>query len=266
MPVRPQDTLDINGTFDRISGTLPVGWKPFTWSGTARFGVERDPASGKTTLMVRSDSGADAAWTTVVPVDPWSTYELRARIRTVDVKRTEGNDPGARINLHARPEHTEAIVGTADWTEVVMRIDTGADDALQINCLLGWFGRCSGTAYFENIRLTKLSGSLLAPSARIADGPLPDPISPYLYGQFLEHMGRCIYGGIWAEMLEDRKFFHPVGSAPSPWKPTGDGKVTMDTRGAWVNDHSPRVDAAKPGCGIVQDRLTLAKGMEYRIR
>ena len=32
------------------------------------------------------------------------------------------------------------------------------------------------------------------------------PISKYVYGQFIEHLGRCIYGGIWAEMLEDRKF------------------------------------------------------------
>ena len=36
-------------------------------------------------------------------------------------------------------------------------------------------------------------------------------MSKYIYGQFIEHLGRCIYGGIWAEMLEDRKFFYPVG-------------------------------------------------------
>ena len=28
-----------------------------------------------------------------------------------------------------------------------------------------------------------------------------EPISKYIYGQFIEHLGRCIYGGIWAEML-----------------------------------------------------------------
>ncbi len=36
------------------------------------------------------------------------------------------------------------------------------------------------------------------------------PISKYIYGQFIEHLGRCIYGGIWAEMLEDRKFYYPI--------------------------------------------------------
>ena len=50
-----------------------------------------------------------------------------------------------------------------------------------------------------------------APSeARIDASKTGEPVSPYVYGQFIEHLGRCIYGGIWAEMLEDRKFFFPV--------------------------------------------------------
>ena len=43
-----------------------------------------------------------------------------------------------------------------------------------------------------------------------------EPISHYIYGQFIEHLGRSIYGGIWSGMLEDRKFFYPVtGEAPA---------------------------------------------------
>lgn len=43
-----------------------------------------------------------------------------------------------------------------------------------------------------------------------------EPISKYIYGQFIEHLGRCIYGGIWSEMLEDRKFYYPItGEAPA---------------------------------------------------
>src|SRR5512139_3274032 len=47
------------------------------------------------------------------------------------------------------------------------------------------------------------------------------PMSRYIYGQFIEHLGRCIYQGIWAEMLEDRKFFWPVGEGESPWRTIG---------------------------------------------
>ena len=45
------------------------------------------------------------------------------------------------------------------------------------------------------------------------------PISKYIYGQFIEHLGRCIYGGIWAEMLEDRKFYFPSRRSTIPTRP-----------------------------------------------
>ena len=92
-----------------------------------------------------------------------------------------------------------------------------------------------------------------------------EPISKYIYGQFIEHLGRCIYGGIWSEMLEDRKFYYPVtGDAPawnmyrpgtrsfdgeghpyelltrSPWMIVGDKQaVTMVTENSFVGDHTP---------------------------
>src|SRR5947199_6355471 len=44
------------------------------------------------------------------------------------------------------------------------------------------------------------------------DPATPGPeISPRIFGQFIEHLDRCIYGGVWAEMLKDRKFLRPVG-------------------------------------------------------
>ena len=41
-----------------------------------------------------------------------------------------------------------------------------------------------------------------------------DPISPYLYGQFVEHAGNAVYRTMWSELLDDRKFFYDVGPAP----------------------------------------------------
>ena len=57
-------------------------------------------------------------------------------------------------------------------------------------------------------------------------GKTGEPISKFVYGQFIEHLGRCIYGGIWAEMLEDRKFYVAVGGKDSPWKPIGPPSAT----------------------------------------
>ncbi len=101
------------------------------------------------------------------------------------------------------------------------------------------------------------------------------PINPFIYGQFIEHLGRCIYGGIWAEMLEDRKFYFPVTAdyAPyarltetefpvvgaSPWEILGDAAgVTMTTDAPFVGKHSPRVTA---GNGIRQHDLGVRADM-----
>ncbi|MBN2371137.1 MAG: hypothetical protein JXO72_11695, partial [Vicinamibacteria bacterium] len=117
------------------------------------------------------------------------------------------------------------------------------------------------------------------------------PISKNIYGQFIEHLGRCIYGGTWAEMIEDRKFYYPVtGEAPawgmyepgmpswegeghpyellerSPWMIVGDNRaVAMVKKGAFVGEHSPEVTL--PGenrsAGIMQERLGLDAEREY---
>jgi alpha-N-arabinofuranosidase len=91
------------------------------------------------------------------------------------------------------------------------------------------------------------------------------PMSKYIYGQFIEHLGRCIYGGIWAEMLEDRKFYYTVGSKESPWKPIGDpASVTMNKAKPFVGVHTPdvRLTGGAPG-GIVQGDLGVVAGRRY---
>lgn len=37
-------------------------------------------------------------------------------------------------------------------------------------------------------------------------GQLIGEVHDHLYGANLEHLGQAIYGGVWAEMLRDRKF------------------------------------------------------------
>ena len=56
-------------------------------------------------------------------------------------------------------------------------------------------------------------------------------ISHYIYGQFIEHLGRCIYGGLWAEMLEDRKFYYPITGEAPPWTLFKPGNRSWDGEG-----------------------------------
>lgn len=93
-----------------------------------------------------------------------------------------------------------------------------------------------------------------------------EPISPYIYGQFIEHLGWCIYGGIWAEMLEDRKFFYAVAAKESPWKTLGgNAAVSMVKDNAYVGAHTPQITLSSEGspAGITQGALALLKDRRY---
>ena len=105
------------------------------------------------------------------------------------------------------------------------------------------------------------------------------PISKYIYGQFLEHIGGIVNNGTWAEMLDDRKFYYPISSRP-PAEPTGpnwrrtalrhwtpigaDEFVIMDTDHPYVGDHTPLVKLSQNEArGIQQAGLAVRKGKFY---
>lgn len=100
------------------------------------------------------------------------------------------------------------------------------------------------------------------------DTAQPGPaIPPYVYGQFIEHLGRCIHDGIWAEKLRDRKFLLEPGKAWQVVKPEGAVcEVSHDPAGAYAGDHCLALwvrDAKSGRCGIRQGGLGLVAGKEY---
>ncbi len=106
-----------------------------------------------------------------------------------------------------------------------------------------------------------------------------NPIEPYIYGQFIEHLGKCINGGIWAEMVEDRKFYYPItpvfdpfgtdsstfwGAGPyqfvdaSPWEIIGRaGHVGMDSIRPYVGRYAVEINVPGDGskAGVQQHGL-----------
>ncbi|MHC4169814.1 MAG: alpha-L-arabinofuranosidase C-terminal domain-containing protein [Planctomycetota bacterium] len=121
----------------------------------------------------------------------------------------------------------------------------------------------------------------IKPKIVIDPAKTKEPISQFIYGQFIEHLGRCIYGGIWAEMLEDRKFYFPVTAdyrpyggrgiteerplpvvSASPWQIVGSAElVRMVEEDSFVGDHTPLIGS---GAGIRQLDLGLVKNKQYR--
>jgi alpha-L-arabinofuranosidase len=108
-------------------------------------------------------------------------------------------------------------------------------------------------------------------------GDVGEPMSERLYGQFIEHLGRCIYGGIWAEMLEDRKFHFPITAeynpyralrdsafpvvGASPWQIMGDpNSVSMRGDDPFVGRHTPLI---RSDSGVRQRDLGVDQGKTY---
>ena len=105
------------------------------------------------------------------------------------------------------------------------------------------------------------------------------PISKYIYGQFLEHIGGIVNNNVWAEMLDDRKFYFPITSHPPaepagpPWRRTAlrhwtpigaDEFVTMDKDHPYTGDHTPLVKLTSSDAhGIQQAGLAVRKGKSY---
>ena len=120
-------------------------------------------------------------------------------------------------------------------------------------------------------------------SVNIDAGKTAPAISPYIYGQFIEHIGPLINRSVWAEMLDDRKFYEAIDSRPTDpnagfggrgpfrrrppnkWRPIGpDESVTMDRQSPYVGLHTPLIRLADADArGIQQAGLALRKGKAY---
>jgi alpha-N-arabinofuranosidase len=118
------------------------------------------------------------------------------------------------------------------------------------------------------------------------------PISPYVYGQFIEHGGSLIYSGLWCEMLDDRKFYYDVmlkpaedpnanqrgpggfgpgrrrNVGPGRWNPIGPvDSVVMDTSHPFVGDHTPLIQlAGDESRGVRQAGVNFNQGVSYNGR
>ncbi|MGL6193841.1 MAG: alpha-L-arabinofuranosidase C-terminal domain-containing protein [Thermoguttaceae bacterium] len=277
------DNLLPNPSFEEsANGKVPTGWKETKWNGEGKFEYSDVAKSGKKSVAISSEKGADYSWSTVVTVNPYAQYQLSGWIKTEKLAKTTG--AGALLNVHGiYNARTKAVTGDSDWTEVRCNFDTDGQDTVTINCLFGGWGEATGTAYFDDVSLTcmhtlpqkKAVPDDWVPTVYIQVNDKDDDfvMDELIYSQFIEHLGRCIYGGIWAEMLEDRKFWHGLGHEETPWYPVYKCIVEMDTKNPFVGEHTPKAvapdknedgTAAEPRwIGVAQKGLAFKRGMKY---
>jgi len=267
----PPTQLLPNASFEEGRDETPAAWRPRAWAGKADLSWAKAGRTGGRSVAVSSGEGGDASWSCAARVFPDSVYRLSGWVKTEGLTPSTGQ--GALLNVHELAEaRTAPVVGTQDWQKVECEFDTGPRTQVLVNCLFGGWGAATGKAWFDDVTLQLVhQADRKNPTATVALDEPAGTINPYVYGQFIEHLGRCIYGGIWAELLEDRKFHDLVTSRPSPWKRVG-GEVgwslTMDVERPYVGDWSVKVlvtDRAPKGepHGIVQGGLQFVKGREY---
>jgi len=273
-----------NASFEQAGrNERPARWRSETYGGRATFEYAQAGHTGSRSVMINSAEGADASWSAQAPIRPYSKYRFSGWIKTENIVTKGG--AGALFNFHGTDHRTKAITGTNDWTKIEYVFESESMDAVQINCLYGGWGSATGKARYDDINLELLETKEMKPTAAIDASKKGEPISKYIYGQFIEHLGRCIYGGIWAEMLEDRKFYYPVNAAfdaetgtqepqaerfpvirNSPWKIIGSAEaVKMIKENPYVGEQTPQITLAGDGspAGIIQGNLGLVKGKDY---
>ena len=264
------------------ANNLPSPWvlEPAPRGSAAPCGqVSSDVAhAGARSLML---SAAGTSWTNKTLVKPYASYRMTGWIRTQDVPATPDRGAAFQARGVKVTSPVPRINGTQDWTRVEISFDTEGQDSLIVAATLGTArgrsaadtGPTPGKAWFDDLKLELVSARELRPAVTIDITKTREPMPDLIYGQFIEHLGRCIYGGIWAEMIEDRKFYSAIGETrrdrvyvPSPWKAVGNSSgIVMVKENPFVGEHTPQVDLGEGGTanGIAQSGLGLVAGKSY---
>lgn len=125
-------------------------WRKADYVGRAEKSMEGD------IMHIRSSSGADTAWATTVSVKPNTSYLLRGRVKTKNLKGARG----AQYNIHeiqgSDPARTKAVSGTNDWTELSLEFNSGGLNRVTVNALFGGWGRSTGEAWFSKPTIHEL--------------------------------------------------------------------------------------------------------------
>jgi putative membrane-bound dehydrogenase-like protein len=154
--------LIANPSFEEQRDGRPAGWRTSTHSGRGELTMADTGRTGQRSARISSEQGGDVSWSIRVPVRPRTDYQLSGWIRTEKVAKL-GRAYGAMFNVHELQDPirggTKALSGDNDWTRVQLNFNSGQMQEVTINCLLGGWGRATGTAWYDDIELAVAPGS-----------------------------------------------------------------------------------------------------------
>jgi alpha-N-arabinofuranosidase len=255
-----------NPSAEITDGSVVKGW---TYDARARNVIhfyDNVAHEGTKSLFIKADRFGTGRWSTKVLLKPWSRYRFTGWIKTENLISDGGKGAGFRLDgLEFVPQ---GLLGTNDWQKVVYDFQTGNNDCVTIACVLDLEKEAKGRAWFDDLKMEFISSEKIVTDIKINTSVKSEPMPVYIYGQFIEHLGRCIYGGIWAEMIEDRKFWFTPGTRESAWRVSGDQTLlSMDSKDPFTGTQTPVLNAERDKKAILfQENLGLKENLEYNGR
>jgi alpha-N-arabinofuranosidase len=272
MAADTRPTLIQNPGFE--SGT--EGWSVHAYG--ARPAIEPDTSAcheGKQSLRISTTDLSDTALAQEVHLRPNQCY------RFTGWARTQGLDPhGAPVCGTYQIQHGDGkgIIasganhqGDTDWARVTIYFESPPDGRARVAVFLVGFGKGTGTAWFDDLRLEEVDPVTIP--LRITRAPLcPGTIHLGQYGQFIEYLCDLV-PGMWAEKVYDGGFegltpykfayLRETDFRERPWYPTGAtnrAEYTRDQTGPVSGEAAQKIavtGAAPCAVGIAQDGIAV---------
>ncbi len=263
------------------------GWEVSVYGANPE--IMRDIAihhEGSASVRIASSEPSDTAIGQELSLLPNRLYTLSGWVRT-DHLNPHGAPVAGTFQVQ-RPRGTgiiaagESHTGTADWQQIRLPFTSPADGRVRICAFYTGFGKGTGTVWFDAIKLEAVPTSAPLPVVRVLPQPIhSQPINPFQYGQFIEHLCTLV-PGMWAEKLYDGSFegltpykfvyLKETDFQEKPWYPMG-----ATNRGEFAADATTKISGkvskritGKPGApctvGIAQAGITVQQGIPCRFR
>jgi alpha-N-arabinofuranosidase len=238
------------------------GWSVHVYGAEPKIGPDAEVFhEGKQSLRISATELSDTALGQEVTLRPGRCYRLTGWVRTRKLDpygapvfgTFQVQNPGGRGVIATGTNHQ----GDTDWTRVTLFFEAPADGKARIAVFFVGFGKGTGTAWFDDLRLEEVD--LSREPLKVTRDPLgPGTIGPGQYGQFIEYLCDLV-PAMWAEKLYDGSFEGPgpyrfaylkeTDFKEKPWYPSGATNRAEYSR-----------DTADPVSGTVSQKIAVAGG------
>ena len=263
------------------------GWEVTTYGASPI--IVRDTAvhhDGTSAMRINSREPSDTALGQELTLKPGAFYLLSGWVKTENLDphgapvagTLQVQLPGGKGILASGENH----VGSTAWSQIQIPFAAPGNGRVRICVFYTGFGKGTGVAWFDGLKIEQIDRSKPLPVVHVTRNPIhPEPISPFQYGQFIEHLCTLV-PGMWAEKLYDGSFegltpykfvyLKETDFQEKPWYPVG-----ATNRGEFASDPSTKISGkvsrritALPGepctVGIAQAGIAVQKGTACKFR